>query len=66
VPSTSADLKGSSVKVSGGIIRWSGNDSLPADSFLIADVASGFDLAGFNQTTHQITGTGFFTNSAPP
>ena len=64
VPSTAADLKGASVKVSGGIIRWSGNDSLPADSFLIADVASGFDLAGFNQTTHQITGTGFFTNSS--
>jgi autotransporter-associated beta strand protein len=63
-PSTAADLKGASVKVSGGIIRWSGNDSLPADSFLIADVASGFDLAGFNQTTHQITGTGFFTNSS--
>ena len=63
-PSTSADLKGASVRVSGGVIRWAGNDSLPADSFLIAGTASGFDLAGFNQTTHQISGTGFFTNSS--
>jgi len=63
-PSSAANLKGASIKVSGGIIRWAGNDSLPADSFLTADVSSGFDLAGFNQTTHRITGTGFFTNSS--
>ena len=68
-PSTSLDLKGAGIKVSGGVIRWGGliedlADRLPADSFLTADVASGFDLAGFNQTTHQILGTGFFTNSS--
>jgi len=63
-PSTQADLKGAGVKVSGGVIRWANNDSLPADTLLTADVASGFDLAGFNQTTNQITGTGFFTNSS--
>ncbi|MEK0437030.1 MAG: hypothetical protein RLZZ233_1, partial [Verrucomicrobiota bacterium] len=63
-PSTGADLKGAAVRVSGGVIRWGGNDSLPADTFLIAGTASGFDLAGFNQTTDQISGTGFFTNSS--
>jgi autotransporter-associated beta strand protein len=63
-PSTQADLNGAGVKVSGGVIRWANNDSLPATSLLTADVASGFDLAGFNQTTNQITGTGFFTNSS--
>ncbi|MEY3449611.1 MAG: hypothetical protein RL749_1232, partial [Verrucomicrobiota bacterium] len=63
-PSTSADLKGAGVKVSGGVIRWSGDNSLPADSFLTADVSSGFDLAGFSQVTDQIAGTGFFTNSS--
>ena len=68
-PSTSLDLKGAGIKVSGGVIRWGGlitelADRLPADSFLTADVASGFDLAGFNQSTHQILGTGFFTNSS--
>ncbi|MGI9110488.1 MAG: autotransporter-associated beta strand repeat-containing protein, partial [Opitutales bacterium] len=63
-PSSAANLQGAGVKVSGGIIRWGGNDSLPADSFLTADVSSGFDLAGFNQTSHRILGTGFFTNSS--
>jgi len=63
-PSTSADLKGAGIKVSGGVIRWSGDNSLPADSFLTADVSSGFDLAGFSQVTDQISGTGFFTNSS--
>jgi autotransporter-associated beta strand protein len=63
-PSLQADMKGASVKVSGGVIRWGGSNSLPADSFLTADVSSGFDLAGFDQVTHQITGTGFFTNSS--
>jgi autotransporter-associated beta strand protein len=63
-PSTQADMNGAGVKVSGGIIRWANNDSLPATSLLTADAASGFDLAGFNQTTNQITGTGFFTNSS--
>ena len=63
-PSTQADMNGAGVKVSGGVIRWANNDSLPATSLLTADVASGFDLAGFNQTSNQITGTGFFTNSS--
>ncbi len=63
-PSTQLDMKGASVKVSGGVIRWANHNSLPADSFLTADVASGFDLAGFNQITDQIAGTGFFTNSS--
>jgi autotransporter-associated beta strand protein len=62
--STSADLKGAGVTVSGGIVRWAIENSLPADTFLTAGVASGFDLAGFNQTTHRILGTGFFTNSS--
>ena len=64
VPSTQADLKGAGVTVSGGVIRWANNDSLPPDTFLTAGVASGFDLAGFNQITHRILGTGFFTNSS--
>ena len=44
-PSTAANMKGAGVKVSGGIVRWGGNDSLPADTFAVRAVTKPLSAA---------------------